>query len=189
SVVVARVDDRLKPLAGTEREIACDTLLLSVGLIPENELSRRAGVVLSPATGGAVVDEMFMTTVPGIFSCGNVLQIHDVADGASLEGFEAGKNAARFARGAVAAREAPAGIAAGAGIKYVLPQIVRRGTAGAGLHFRVAEPRRNVWIEVCGRSSGTTLFRRKYPRLLPSELQRIMVKTAIEEDLEVSAHD
>jgi Thioredoxin reductase len=67
SVVVARVDDRLKPLAGTEREIACDTLLLSVGLIPENELSRRAGVVLSPATGGAVVDETFMTTVPGIF--------------------------------------------------------------------------------------------------------------------------
>lgn len=189
SVVVARVDDRLKPLTGTEREIACDTLLLSVGLIPENELSRRAGVALSPETGGAVVDETFMTTVPGIFSCGNVLQIHDVADGASLEGFEAGKNAARFARGDAGEREATAGIAAGAGIKYVLPQIVRRGTAGAGLYFRIAEPRRNVWIEGRGRSSGTTLFRRKYPRLLPSELQRIVVKAAIVEDLEVSAHD
>ena len=99
SVVVARVDGSLRPVAGTEREIPCDTLLLSVGLIPENELSKRAGISLSPLTGGAEVDETLMTSVPGIFSCGNVLQIHDVADWASFEGLAAGGAAAEFAAG------------------------------------------------------------------------------------------
>ncbi|MBE3131346.1 MAG: FAD-dependent oxidoreductase, partial [Acidobacteria bacterium] len=99
SVVVAKVDDALGPVAGTESVIPCDTLLLSVGLIPENELSKRAGVALSPFTGGAVVDQTLMTSVPGIFSCGNVLHIHDVADWASYEGFAAGESAARYAAG------------------------------------------------------------------------------------------
>jgi len=189
SVVVARVDGALKPLAGTEREIACDTLLLSVGLIPENELSKRAGVELSPATGGAVVDETFMTSVPGVFSCGNVLQIHDVADWASFEGFAVGKNAALHARGDVLMRGAVVRIAAGAGVRYVLPQIVRRGAAGVDLHFRVTSPRRNVWIEVRGAADGAGFFRRKFSRLLPSELQKIKLKTAIDDDLEVAAHD
>lgn len=189
SVVIARVDESLKPVDGTEREIACDTLLLSVGLIPENELTKRAGVELSPATGGAVVDDRFMTSVPGIFSCGNVLQIHDVADWASLEGFEAGKNAASFAYDGFPAGEKAVRIASGAGIRYVLPQVIRRGIAGVDLHFRVTRPRRNVWIEGRGTSTGTTLFRRKFPRLLPSELQKLKLRSALDEDLEVSAHD
>ena len=189
SVVVARVDETLKPMAGTEREIACDALLLSVGLIPENELSKRAGVELSPESGGAVVDETFMTSVPGIFSCGNVLQIHDVADGASLEGFAVGKNAAVFARDGLRAGGAAVRVAAGAGLRYVLPQIVRRGATGVAVHFRVTAPRRNVWIEAQGRESGKNYFRRKFPRILPSELQKIKLKKVIEEDLEVSAHD
>ena len=189
SVVVAGVDRSLKPVPGTEREIACDTLLLSVGLIPENELSKRAGVELSPATGGAVVDEAFMTSVSGVFSCGNVLQIHDVADGASFEGFAAGKNAAAFAREEFRAEGASVRISAGEGLQYVLPQIVRKGVAGAELHFRIKEPRRDVRIEGRGVESGKTLFRKKYPRLLPSELQKIKLKAAMEEDLEVAAHD
>jgi thioredoxin reductase len=189
SVVVARVDGALKPLAGTEREIVCDTLLLSVGLIPENELSKRAGVELSPATGGAVVDEKFMTSVPGVFSCGNVLQIHDLADGASFEGFIVGKSAALYARGDVPTKEASVRIAAGAGVRYALPQIIRRGTAGVDLHFRVTTPRRNVWIEVRGMESGKKYFRRKFPRLLSSELQKIKLKSPIDENLEVAAHD
>ncbi|MGZ5497140.1 MAG: NAD(P)/FAD-dependent oxidoreductase, partial [Candidatus Aminicenantales bacterium] len=97
SVVVAKVDESFAPVAGTESVIPCDTLLLSVGLIPENELAKKAGVVLSPLTGGAVVDETLMTSIPGIFSCGNVLHSHDVADWASFEGFAAGERAARFA--------------------------------------------------------------------------------------------
>jgi len=189
SVLVGRVDGNLKPVAGTEREIPCDTLLLSVGLIPENELSKRAGIELSTITGGAIVDETFMTSTPGIYSCGNVLHIHDVADWASVEGFAAGKNAARFARGEVATGGISFQVRPGAGIHYALPQIVGRGTAGVELHFRIAEPRRNVWIEVRGAASGKSFYRRKFPRLLPTELQKIKVKASIDEDVEVTSHD
>jgi thioredoxin reductase len=189
SVVTAKVDNRFKPISGTEYEIVCDTLLLSVGLIPENELSKRAGVVLSPGTGGAAVDERFMTSVAGIFSCGNVLQIHDVADWASLEGFEAGKNAALYARGEIQARDKVVRISAGEGIRYVLPQVTGIGATGVDLHFRVTRPRRNVWVEGRGASTGAKVFRRKYPRLLPSELQKLKLRKALDEDLKVSAHD
>src|SRR5512137_2843344 len=178
SVVVARVDEALAPVAGTERVIPCDTLLLSVGLIPENELSKRAGVELSPLTGGAVVDETLMTSVPGVFSCGNVLHIHDVADWASFEGFAAGERAARHA-----AEGRPAGV------RYALPQLVTAGTAGVELSFRVRRPVRDVRIEVTGKTSGRVLARKKYPRLLPSELQKIEVKAAIDEDIEVAGHE
>jgi thioredoxin reductase len=188
SVVVARVDERRTPVAGTERIVPCDTLLLSVGLIPENELAKRAGVELSPLTGGAVVDERFMTSVPGVFSCGNVLHIHDVADWASFEGFAAGERAARFAAG-----EGPAGatfrVSAGADVKYALPQIVTAGAAGVEWSFRVVRPLRNVRIEVRGRSSGKVLATKKYGRVLPSELQKIKVNGAIDEDLEVAGHE
>jgi NADPH-dependent 2,4-dienoyl-CoA reductase/sulfur reductase-like enzyme len=188
SVVVSGVDGELKPVAGTEREVRCDTLLLSVGLIPENELSKRAGVELSPLTGGAVVDETFMTSVPGIFSCGNVLQIHDVADFASHEGFEAGAFAARFARG-----ELPAApkvhLSPGRNIRYVLPQLVRPGTARADVNFRVTQPMRACRVVVQGRRSGKVYVRKKYGRLLPSELQKIRIRPAVEEDLEVECHE
>jgi NADPH-dependent 2,4-dienoyl-CoA reductase/sulfur reductase-like enzyme len=189
SVVVGRVDGALRPIAGSEREISCDTLLLSVGLIPENELSKRAGVELSPMTGGAVVDETFMTSIPGIFSCGNVLQIHDLADWASFEGFAAGKNAAAFARNGRNVGGSVLRFGPGAGIHYVLPQIVGRGATGFDLHFRVTGPRKNVWIEARGTGSGRIYFRRKYFRLLPSELQKIMWTTDAGEDVEVAAHE
>jgi thioredoxin reductase len=188
SVVVARVDEALTPVAGTERTIPCDTLLLSVGLVPENELSKRAGVELSPLTGGALVDETFMTSVAGVFSCGNVLHIHDVADWASFEGFAAGERAARYAAG-----ERSAGrivrATAGAGLKYALPQVLRAGAAGVEWSFRAIRPVRNVRIEVTGKSSGRVFARKKYARLLPSELQKIKVKPPVDEDIEVSLHE
>ncbi|MBP1660083.1 MAG: pyridine nucleotide-disulfide oxidoreductase [Candidatus Aminicenantes bacterium] len=188
SVVVAKVDEALAPVAGTERVIPCDTLLLSVGLIPENELSKRAGIELSPLTGGAVVDETLMTSVPGVFSCGNVLHIHDVADWASYEGFAAGEMAARHAAGDRAGG-ATVRVSAGANVKYALPQLVTAGTAGVELSFRVRRPARDVRIEVTGRTSGRVLARRKFPRLLPSELQKIKVQAAIDEDIEVAGHE
>jgi len=188
SVVVAAVDRGLKPIAGSEREVPCDTLLLSVGLIPENELSKRAGVELSPLTGGAVVDETLMTSVPGIFSCGNVLQIHDVADFASHEGFRAGESAGRFARG-----EFPAGTKArlwpGPNIRYVLPQLIRPGTADVDLNFRVTRPLRACRVTVRGKSSDKVYFRKKYGRLLPSELQKIRIRPPLDEDLEIDCHE
>jgi pyruvate/2-oxoglutarate dehydrogenase complex dihydrolipoamide dehydrogenase (E3) component len=184
SVVVAKVDQTLAPVAGTETVIPCDTLLLSVGLIPENELAKKAGVALSPLTGGAVVDETLMTSVPGIFSCGNVLHIHDVADWASFEGFAAGARAARFAAG-----ERPAGaairVSAGPDIRYALPQLVTCGKAGVEWSFRVKHPVRDVKVEIKGLTSGKVYARRKFSRLLPSELQKIKVRAAAEEDLEV----
>jgi NADPH-dependent 2,4-dienoyl-CoA reductase/sulfur reductase-like enzyme len=188
SVVVAGVDEDLKPVAGSEREVRCDTLLLSVGLIPENELSKRAGVGLSPLTGGAVVDETLMTTVPGIFSCGNVLHIHDVADFASHEGFEAGASAARFIRGELGGGTSVR-LSPGRGVRYILPQIVRRGTANAELNFRVARPSRNCQIIVKGILSGKSYFRKKYGRVLPSELQKIRLLPAAEEDMEIECHE
>ncbi len=188
SVVVARVDDSLAHVAGTERVIPCDTLLLSVGLIPENELSKRAGVELSPLTGGAVVDETLMTSVPGVFSCGNVLHIHDVADWASFEGFAAGESAARYAAGERAVG-ATVRVAAGPDVKYVLPQFVTAGRAGVEWSFRVARPVRNVEVVVKGRTTGRVYARKKFARLLPSELQKIKVRPALEEDIEVGCHE
>ncbi len=188
SVVVARVDGSLRPVAGTEREIPCDTLLLSVGLIPENELSKRAGISLSPLTGGAEVDETLMTSVPGIFSCGNVLQIHDVADWASFEGLAAGGAAAEFAAGRLRTG-ARVRVTPGENIRYALPQSVRAGAECFEIAFRVTAPCRDRWIEVRGLTTGKGLFRKRAPRLVPSELQKIAVAGPAAEDMEVSCHD
>ncbi len=188
SVVVARVDASLRPVAGTEREVPCDTLLLSVGLIPENELSKRAGVILSPLTGGAEVDETLMTSVPGVFSCGNVLHIHDVADWASFEGLAAGKAAAAFAAGRLRSG-AKVRVTPGAGVRYTLPQSVRTGAESFEVAFRVVAPCRDRWVEVRGRTTGRSLFRKRIPRLVPSELQKITVAGPAAEDMEVSCHE
>jgi NADPH-dependent 2,4-dienoyl-CoA reductase/sulfur reductase-like enzyme len=188
SVVVAGVDEALAPLPGTARVIPCDTLLLSVGLIPENELSKRAGVELSPLTGGAVVDESFMTSVPGIFSCGNVLHIHDVADWASFEGLAAGERAARYAAGERGPGRTVR-ISAGTDVKYALPQLLTAGTGGVEWSFRVRRPVRGAVIEVTGKTSGRVYARKKYARLLPSELQKIRVQAAVDEDLEVACRE
>jgi len=188
SVVVAKVDGALAPLAGTERVIPCDTLLLSVGLIPENELSKRAGIELSPLTGGAVVDETLMTSVEGIFSCGNVLHIHDIADWASFEGFAAGERAARFAAGERSAAKTVR-VSAGPNVRYALPQLVTAGKAGVEWSFRVTRPMRNVRIEIKGRASDRIYARKKFARLLPSELQKIKVREAVEEDIEVGCRE
>jgi CxxC motif-containing protein len=139
------MDASFHTIPGTERVVACDTLLLSIGLIPENELAKRAGVELSPLTSGAIVDESLMTSVPGIFSCGNVLHIHDVADWASFEGFAAGKAAAEFAAGRSISAE-KIRLAPGPNVRYCLPQTVRLGTPSFELSFRVSL--QSGWIDV-----------------------------------------
>lgn len=141
AVEVSQVNERLAPIAGTERVVPCDTLLLSVGLIPENELSVAAGVELDPRTRGAVVDQSLQTGVPGIFACGNVLHVHDLADNVTTESERAGAAAAAYALGTGAGAVpdceltvSPAGIAG-----YALPG---RITAAAltKLNFRVRRP-------------------------------------------------
>ena len=143
AVEVSQVDERLAPIPGTERVVPCDTLLLSVGLIPENELSVAAGVELDPRTRGAVVDQSLQTGVPGIFACGNVLHVHDLADNVTTESDHAGAAAAAWALGDVGASAAgtgfeltvsPAGIAG-----YALPGRIT-AVALTKLNFRVRRP-------------------------------------------------
>lgn len=141
AVEVSRVDEHLAPIPGTERVVPCDTLLLSVGLIPENELSVAAGVELDPRTRGAVVDQSLQTGVPGIFACGNVLHVHDLADNVTTESERAGAAAAAWALGVGDSMGAsceltisPAGIAG-----YALPGRVT-AVALTKLNFRVRRP-------------------------------------------------
>lgn len=145
AVEVSQVDEHLAPIAGTERIVPCDTLLLSVGLIPENELSVAAGVELDPRTRGAVVDQSLQTSVPGIFACGNVLHVHDLADNVTTESERAGAAAAAWALGAVGTAAgvadascelsvSPAGIAG-----YALPGRIT-AVALTKLNFRVRRP-------------------------------------------------
>lgn len=130
AVEVSQVDERLAPIPGTERIVPCDTLLLSVGLIPENELSVAAGVELDPRTRGAVVDQSLQTGVPGIFACGNVLHVHDLADNVTTESERAGAAAAAWALGAVGTA---AGVA-GAGCQLTVSPA---GIAGYALPGRI----------------------------------------------------
>lgn len=141
AVEVSQVNERLAPIAGTERVVPCDTLLLSVGLIPENELSVAAGVELDPRTRGAVVDQSLQTGVPGIFACGNVLHVHDLADNVTTESERAGAAAAAWALGTGAGAVpdceltvSPAGIAG-----YALPGRIT-AVALTKLNFRVRRP-------------------------------------------------
>jgi len=150
AVTVGKVDEAGEFIRSSEFKIPCDTLLLSVGLIPENELSRQAGIQLDPATSGASVDESYMTSVEGIFSCGNVLHIHDLADWAAEEGERAGRSAAAFALGGYRSTNAAARIpiSAGEGVRYVVPQTADRSTQELLLSFRVTAPQDEATIRV-----------------------------------------
>jgi len=146
AVTIAEADEGCNPVPGTERRIECDTLLLSVGLIPENELSLKAGVELDPIVGGPIVDEARQTSVPGIFAGGNVVHVHDLVDNVTWESEIAGAGAAAFASGAK-----PPGrkikMKPGRNIRYVVPHTIS-GDSDVTLYMRVKEPERNVRIRV-----------------------------------------
>jgi thioredoxin reductase len=174
AVTVAQVDADGNPVAGTERIIECDTLLLSVGLIPENELSQMIGIELDPVTGGAVVTETRETSVPGIFAGGNVLHVHDLVDNVTRESELAGECAARFARG----DRMPAGkitLKPGRNIKYIVPQTIS-GIGDVTLYLRVREPARNVRFEVGGVIVGKTRLGVKPSSMEKIELQSELLK-------------
>lgn len=138
-VTVSRVDEHFRPVPGSEREIPCDTLLLSVGLIPENELSLQAGVELDPVTGGPVVNEFCETSVPGIFAGGNVVQVHDLVDHVAREGARAGREAARLIAQARKAPPARIRLRPGEHIRSVVPQRIS-GEDDAEVIVRVSRP-------------------------------------------------
>lgn len=172
AVMISEVDEQLYPVPGTEREVACDTLFLSVGLISENELSEKAGVILSARTRGAKVDDNYATNVPGIFAAGNVLHIHDVADYASLEGRRVGEMAAQYAS---AGRPPPERFPthAGEGISYLLPQYLRSDCCEVELKFRVQRPYEEATIVI--KNGEEVLYKRYFETILASEMQIVKV--------------
>ena len=170
AVEVSQVDEYLAPIPGTERVVPCDTLLLSVGLIPENELSVAAGVELDPRTRGAVVDQNLQTGVPGIFACGNVLHVHDLADNVTTESERAGAAAAAYALGTGASAVpdceltvSPAGIAG-----YALPGRIT-AVALTKLNFRVRRPVDAARVRIL--ADGEELFAGKVRPFKPSVME------------------
>jgi NADPH-dependent 2,4-dienoyl-CoA reductase/sulfur reductase-like enzyme len=172
-VTVAQIGPDRRPVSGTERHVECDTLLLSVGLIPENELSRGADIMMEAKTNGASVDDTFMTSIPGIFSCGNVLHVHDLVDYVSEEATMVGQNAASYLKGNIKPYESYIDIKPGKGVGYVLPQRVS-GEKDFVLSLRVTEPSRDKAVIM--RDGGKKVKRKKMVRLHPAEMIRIPVK-------------
>ncbi len=183
SVVIAEVDERSKPIPGTEQEIACDTLLLSCGLIPENELSRSAGVEINPSTNGPVVNESFETSIPGVFACGNVLHVHDLVDYVSEESGRAGRSAARYVKNKAAAEGPVIKIRNGNGVRYTVPSFVRINELSDDLviRFRSGNVYKDSYIKVL--FDGETKNSRRKPIITPGEMEQVILK---KEDLEES---
>ena len=175
-VYIAKVDEKNQPIPGTEEYYPCDTLLLSCGLIPENELTVGAGVEIDPRTNGAYVSESLETNVKGVFSCGNVLHVHDLVDFVSEESARAGENAAKYIQGKAAAGGKTIDVKAGNGVRYTVPCIINISDAPQLTHirFRVTGVFKNVSIVV--KSGENELLRKKSQILVPSEMVDILLK-------------
>ena len=173
-VTVANVDENLKPIPGTEEYIPCDTLMLSVGLIPENELSKTASVELDRVTNGPVVDEYRQTVKPGVFACGNVLQVHDLVDYVTEESQIAGEGAAKYIKGQTASGEYIKTEGKGE-VRYIVPQRINRQTdKDVKLYFRVGQVFRNVKLVVkCG---DEVIISRAKRKMTPGEMENVLIK-------------
>lgn len=194
AVTVSKVDGDLRPIPGTEEEMECDTLLLSVGLIPENELSKSAGVELDPRTGGPRVTDDTRTSVPGIFACGNVLQVHDLVDNVTLEARKAGRAAARYLRdakaGCAAARylmdpetgHATPGLTleTDGNIIYTVPQAFTPPLPDktADIYFRVRRILRDCEVRLSD-ASGTVIRRVFRDYMTPGEMEKLTVASSM----------
>ena len=178
-VTVSRVDEQRRPIPGTEMVFDCDTLLLSVGLIPENELTRQAGICMDGRTSGAVVYENMETSVPGIFACGNVVHVHDLVDYVSAESERAGAAAAAYVQ---AARPAAGGavleVKNGAGVSYTVPQHVRAGAQKAEVFFRVNRVLGTSRIVVQD-GAGTRIAQYRREHMAPGEMEHIVLPAAL----------
>ena len=173
-VTVANVDEHLKPIPGTEEYIPCDTLMLSVGLIPENELSKNAGIELDRITNGPSVDEYRETLHKGVFACGNVLQVHDLVDYVTEESQIAGEGAAKFIKG-----EKKSGdyinTQGNNGVRYIVPQRINKETdKDVKLYFRVGQVFKNVKLVVkCG---DEVIMSKNKKKMAPGEMENVLIK-------------
>ena len=179
-VTVSKVDERRRPIPGTEIYFECDTLLLSVGLIPENELTRGAGIGMDGITGGASVDQYRQTSLKGVFACGNVLHVHDLVDYVSEEAALAGTSAAAHLRGEL--REGRRiSLKTDGKVRYTVPQTitVTENTADVTVYFRPADVWRDVTVTVReGGADGNIISKKKRIKVAPGEMETITVKAA-----------
>ena len=171
AVEISAVDEKMNPVAGTEKIVECDGLILSVGLIPENELAESLGVKLDPKTKGPSCDGSLMTSVDGVFSCGNALHVNDLVDYVSESGEQAGRAAAKFSR----AKRNRVALNAGKNMLYIVPQSIdtEADNAASTVYFRSREELGNCKLTIkCGEK---TVFEKKYQFLRPPEMERITV--------------
>lgn len=175
-VTIARVDEHLKPIPGTEIEYECDTLLLSCGLIPENELSSKLGVSMHPVTSGPIVNESLETSVPGVFACGNVLHVHDLVDYVSEEADHAGAYAAAYVRGEMPETSDEIEIRAENGVRYTVPASVSisRMQEKQVVRFRVGNVYRDC--ELCVYYDDQCITRMKKRVMAPGEMEQIILQ-------------
>lgn len=178
AVETQKVDKNLRPVPNSEEFISCDTLLLSVGLIPENELSKRAGVEIDPITGGPKVDENMATNVAGIFSAGNVVTIYDLVDYVSMAGKRAGKSAADFALGKAKSSAAKIRVVSGENVRSLIPQTLnfdRLGGEEVHFEFRVSKPMEHAVVaDVLSGNRVLKTFKKRYAR--PAEMMTLKMK-------------
>ena len=176
-ITLAQVDENRKPVPGTEEFYSCDTLLLSCGLIPENELSGKIGVELSRVTSGPVVNESLETNVPGVFACGNVLHVHDLVDYVSEEAARAGACAAAYIRGEKEKRDARSiRVLAVDGVRYTVPQTIRPACMEdtLTLRFRVGGVYRDCYVSVY--LGERRIWHKKKRKLAPGEMEQVVLK-------------
>ncbi len=173
-VVISQVDENMKPIPGTEKKFDCDTLLLSVGLVPENELTRVAGIELDTRTKGATVGEDMQTTESGVFACGNVLHVHDLVDYVSAESERAGKSAAKYVLGqGVDNTDETISVSNGMNVSYTVPQRINKANVekAVDIFFRVRKRIRLAEIRVESEGEKIASYKREF--LVPAEMEKI----------------
>lgn len=193
-ITVSAVDEKRKPIPGTEITYDADTLLLSVGLLPENELSRKAGITLSPVTGGPIVDNSFQTDSDGIFACGNVLHVHDLVDYVSNEAEKAGESAALYALSDRKPSKKKIPVSVFGLARYTVPEMIDEDTKeDTTIRFRVSNVKKDGKITV--RVNGEEVISKKKRIMAPGEMEtliipkRILEKYEIIESIEVGTED
>lgn len=183
-VTIAKVDENRRPIPGTEEYVPCDTLLLSVGLLPENELSKALHVQMDPVTGGAQVDEHRQTSVPGVYACGNVLHVHDIVDFVSKESMIAGRAAASYAKQESSAQQEeaaeqtairPLGV-----VRYTVPQRASL-TEPFSIYCRVGQPVENGRFVL--KADGQEVWQRRFIRVVPGEMQEFAISEKLLEKM------
>lgn len=173
-VVIAKVDENRRPIKETEEFISCDTLLLSVGLIPENELSKKAGIEISNITGGPIVAETMETNIKGIFACGNVLHVNDLVDNVTLESYEAGNAVAKFLKGEDIIKDRIS-ISSGCGVRYTVPHHINKNNIDKflNIYFRVNDVFKNQYLSLY--INGVREIHIKKKILTPGEMVHLKV--------------